>query len=175
MLKNIFISSLFLLSTAITFAQQSINSQKSEVTFEVSNMGYKTVKGNFSGMQGDIHFDVNNLNHSHFDVCIDVASIDTDNKMRDNHLRAASYFDVKDYPTICFQSEKIIKINKGYRAEGTLTMKGVKKKTQLEFTYINNQFQSTLLLDRTNFDVGPNGKFMVGKEITIHIRCSLKK
>lgn len=173
MIKHIFISTLFLLNTGLLFAQQSINSQESSVSFEISNMGYKTVEGSFSGMEGTIQFDTQNLKASHFNVCIATASIDTDNKMRDKHLRAPDYFHVEKHPNICFQSENIIKTDKGFRAEGTLTIKGAKKKTHLDFSYADNTFKSTLIVDRTDFGVGSNGSFMVGKEVTIHISCSL--
>jgi polyisoprenoid-binding protein YceI len=67
-------------------------------------------------------------------VVIKTASINTGITERDNHLRTADFFDVKKYPEITFQSERIEKRGDQLSAVGTFTMHGVSKDIVLPFT-----------------------------------------
>src|ERR1700760_1619290 len=87
-------------------AQYKPIDQGSSVQFVIKNLGFN-VSGLLSGLDGKIQFDPGNLNLSSFDVSLDANTINTDNNMRDNHLRNDSYFDVKNYPRIHFVSSKV--------------------------------------------------------------------
>ena len=93
----------------------SINAQKyspidkeSKIEFSIKNFGINT-KGSFSGLKGDILFDDKNPSSSSFNVSVDASTIDTDNNMRDSHLKKEEYFNVEKYPAITFTSSKITK------------------------------------------------------------------
>lgn len=170
-----FIYSIGMVILAITGAQaQQLNTAKSEVTFEIDNMKWKTVEGSFSGMKGDVVFDVNNLKASNFNVCIDAASVDTDNEKRDEHLKTEDFFDVSKYPTICFKSTSIVKTKEGYKAIGKLTMHGVTLEEEIAFTYTYNVFTGTLAVERYAYKIGEDtGEFMVGNEVKLQIKATL--
>ena len=85
--------------------------QNSSVTFKISNLGF-TVPGSFKGLKGTISFDPDNIQQSVFDVTIDASTINTDNNMRDEHLKAESYFDVNKYPLIHLTSSKVSATNR---------------------------------------------------------------
>ena len=170
MVKNIFVLFTVLLSTHIALGQ-TINASASKVNFEISNMGFKMVDGTFDGMAGTIQFDAQDLGNSQFDVCIKAESVNTGNKKRDGHLRKEDYFYVEKYPTICFQSSSISKTAEGFNAAGTMTMRGISKEVTIPFTFANNTFAGTLSLERKDYDVGPNGGFMVGKTVDLKITC----
>ena len=55
---------------------------------------------------GNIQFDPAHPDQCSFDVSVDAASVNTDNSMRDEHLRKDNYFDVKTWPRIRFQLTK---------------------------------------------------------------------
>ncbi|AEV32194.1 hypothetical protein Oweho_1189 [Owenweeksia hongkongensis DSM 17368] len=174
MMKHIFIWALALLSTQASFAQQTVNTASSTVKFEISNWSIKTVEGTFSGMTGIFNLNTNDLANSNFNVCIDAATINTENEQRDEHLKTDDFFDVEKYPNICFKSTSITKSDNGYTTTGTLTMHGVSKKVNIPFTYNNNTFTGTLEIDRTDFGVGSDGGFMVGEEVSLEIICVVK-
>lgn len=153
---------------------QSIDTDQSIITFSVSNMKLNTVKGTFTGMMGDVIFNPNDLPSSKFDVCIDAKSIDTGNAKRDKHLRNEDFFEVETYPQICFKSSTITKTSDGYKVKGMLTMHGVSKTVEIPFTYNSKQLIGDIKLNRLDYKVGGSGGFMVGKEITIQIKCVLK-
>lgn len=119
-MKNI-AGTLILLIFAIKLSAQSYIpvDQNSKVTFTIKNFGFN-VGGSFSGLKGSIRFDPAEINKAYFDVTVDANTINTDNNMRDNHLREESYFDVKNHPLIRFESTKITESNR----KGTLFIFG---------------------------------------------------
>src|SRR5882757_9802211 len=88
--------------------------QGSLVEFMIKNLGFNT-KGSFSGLDGSISFDAKDAGKASFDVSIDAASINTDNNMRDGHLKKESYFDVEKYPRIKLVSTSVTGPDNGGR------------------------------------------------------------
>lgn len=152
---------------------QTIDTQNSNVSFAVRNMKVRTVTGTFSGMKGEVNFDKTNLSSSNFNVCVDAGTVNTDNKIRDEHLKNEDFFDVEKYPTICFISESIEESENKFLVTGNLTMHGVTKKETISLLYKENMFTGTFKIDRTDYGVGGNGGFSVAKEIEITINCKL--
>lgn len=65
----------------------------------------------------------------------DMATIDTDNDSRDEHLRSADFFDVEKYPTMTFTSNSFVKTGANtYIVKGDLTFHGITKNISLEVT-----------------------------------------
>src|SRR6476660_3351210 len=92
-------------------------------------------------MHAEVGFAVNvlldeaNPANSTVDVTIDVASIDTRQEMRDNHLRSADFFDVANHPTMRFVSKRIEgDIRKKFRVVGDLTIRDVTREVTVEAT-----------------------------------------
>jgi len=103
-MKQFFGLLLIQLVTAVCFAQEyKPTDQGSTVAFEIKNFGFNT-KGSFSGLEGKINFDPKDVARSSFDVSVSAASVNTDNNMRDGHLKKEGYFDVENYPRIHFVS-----------------------------------------------------------------------
>ena len=153
---------------------QTINPAKSYVSFAVSNMKFNTVDGHFSGMKGTVKFNSNDLAHSSFNVCMDAATVNTDNNKRDNHLRTEDFFYVSKFPAICFVSDAIVKDNSGYKAKGKLTLHGVTKEVEIPFTFSNKTFEGNFEINRLDYGVGKGtGKFMVGNNIKVLIVCAV--
>lgn len=163
------ILALTIISNVGLFAQ-SINSAESKAAFTATNMRWMEVEGTFTGLNGEIKFDEANLGESSFNVCLDAASVNTENQKRDDHLRNADFFDVEKYPTICFQSSSISSSKNGFVTNGTLEMHGVSNDVSIEFTHNNGTFVGDLKLKRYDYGVGADtGTFMVGNEIIIKI------
>lgn len=154
---------------------QSINSEKSIVNFEVSNMGFNTVEGNFKGMTGVIVFDDNALVISSFTVCVDANTVFTDNEKRDAHLKKEDFFNTLQFPAICFKSNSISKSEEVYVAKGMLEMHGITLEVEIPFTFENQVFKGKLLINRLDYKVGEGtGNFMVGNDVEMEIICVIK-
>lgn len=107
-------------------------------------------------------------------MCVDVSTIDTESKKRDDHLKNEDYFHVDKYPTICFKSDAITRDKDGYLADGEMTMHGVTKDVQIPFKYTGGKFHGTLKVKRYDYGIGSKGGFMIGKEVDIEIVAKLK-
>lgn len=159
----------------VVFLQaQSIDTENSLVKFSISNMKWRTVEGTFGGMKGDIKFNPTDLANSSFNVCIDPATVNTGIEKRDDHLKNEDFFNVEKYPEICFKSIEITKTSNGYVTKGELTMHGVTKQVEINFTFNNNTFTGNLTLNRFDYNVGENmKKFVAGEEAQLEIICKL--
>ena len=74
-------SALLLGGTSIP--KKSVVTSDSTLSFMVVNMGFREVKGTFSGMKGDIQFDKKNLDSCNFNVCVETSTVNTGNEKRD--------------------------------------------------------------------------------------------
>ncbi|MCB0388751.1 MAG: YceI family protein [Winogradskyella sp.] len=154
------------------FQNQTIDQNRSEVNFKINNLLINTVDGTFKNMTGTFNFNPEDLENSNFNICIDAATINTDNDKRDEHLRSADFFNVEKYPEICFTSTAIEKKDNAYITTGNLSMHGVTKTVQIPFEFSNNTFKGHFELERMDYNIGEDtGTFMVGSTAKITITC----
>jgi polyisoprenoid-binding protein YceI len=146
----------------------------SSVSFKIKNAGIG-VDGVFKTFETSIDFNATENAPSSIKATIQVNTIDTGIEGRDNHLRKEEYFNVSTYPTITFESYKILKTTSGtFIAEGKLTIKGVSKDVKIPFTYVNNIFEGTLTLDRIYYGVGGKSLTM-SNDVEVHIKVAITK
>ena len=155
-------------------AQYEPVDQGSAIEFKVKNFGF-TVTGSFTGLQGFIRFDQSNLSIDSFNVSIDAASINTDNNMRDGHLRDENYFDVKNHPRIRIVSTRITPSNKTgvLFLFGKLTIKNTVKDISFPFTATLSGngwlFKGQFKMNRRDFDVGGSSTISDNLEVILSV------
>lgn len=148
--------------------------------FSWSHFGFSTPSANFSDIQGTINVDNDKPANSSVNVTIPLASLNTNVKALDEHLKKAEFFDAINYPNITFKSTKVESLgNNQYKITGNLTVKDVTTPVVLD-AVMNKQgehpmtklqsigFNATTSFDRSAFGVGayvPN----VGDKITVNI------
>lgn len=131
----------------------------SEIRFAIRNMGFR-VTGSFAGLQGSVRFDPANPATASFNITVDAATVNTDNSMRDEHLKASGYFDVSKYPHISFVSSKVTASNKRdtWMVTGQLTIRNHTKEISFPFTATPTNggwlFKAAFTLNRRDFEVG---------------------
>ncbi len=158
-------------------AQGNHTVTKSTITFQIKNLGINT-GGTFSGLQASIQFDPANLGTSKIDATLDATSVNTDNDMRDDHLKSDSYFDVTKYPKITLKSVSFKhKSGNNYVGQFNVTIKDKTQLLDLPFTYTKTDnmasFKGTLKLQRTDFGIG--GKSMVmSNDVAVSIEVLAK-
>lgn len=187
---------LVLLLSVLAFAAPSqsaetytIDASHSVVAFSVRHMMVATTKGAFADVKGTVVADAEDLSRSSVQVEIAVASINTNNADRDNHLRAPDFFDAAKYPMITFKSNKIEKKGDGYVATGMLTIKGVSREIALPFSVAGPitdpwgnvryglEFER-VKINRQDFGltwskVMETGGLVVGNEVTLELATEL--
>jgi polyisoprenoid-binding protein YceI len=114
----------------------SIDPMHSDVQFKIKHLVISTVSGSFKTFDGEAVTDSEGFDNAAITFNIDPASIDTNQSMRDGHLKNADFFDVEKYPTITFKSTSFKKASgDNYKLVGNLTMHGVTKPVELDVEY----------------------------------------
>jgi polyisoprenoid-binding protein YceI len=159
--------------------QLSAIDQQSEIRFRIKNLGIG-VNGSLKGLQGKFEFDPGNPSSSFFEATVEVNTINTGIKMRDNHLRSSDYFDVKNYPKIKFVSTRVTGSDKKgyYNMSGKLTIRNTTKEISFPFTATeeNNgvRFKAEIQLDRRNYGVGESN-IALSDKLTVFLSVFAKK
>jgi len=149
------------------------------------------VRGAFNDFEGTAHLDGDDPAKSSATVSIDVASVDTRQPQRDDHLRTNDFFDAATYPKITFVSTVVEKLDdETFRMTGDLTIKDVTKPVSIDFAYngsatdpYGNQrvgFEGSTVINRKDFGVNFNavletGGVMVSEKITLEFEISAIK
>jgi polyisoprenoid-binding protein YceI len=115
-------------------------------------------KGTFHKFTAAVNFAPDALANSHFDVQIDLNSLDTMDSDRDTTMRGKDIFDVAHFPTARYVATGVTKTATGYSAAGTLTLHGVAKVVPINFVFVpapgGAKLEGTAKLDRLQFGVG---------------------
>lgn len=114
----------------------NIDAAHTNVGFSVKHMMVSKVRGNFSQLEGTIDGNPEDLSSAKIAFKVDIASIDTSNEDRDNHLRSADFFNADEFPHMTFVSTKIVQTDDDeYEVTGNLTIKDVTKEVTFEAEY----------------------------------------
>ncbi|HZE83009.1 MAG TPA: YceI family protein [Puia sp.] len=146
----------------------------SSIQFKIKNFGFN-VTGTFTGLSGSILFDPDRPADAAFDVSVDVNSVNTDNSMRDDHLRKFTYLDAKDYPRIRLLSTKITAAGKkgNFLFSGKLTIRNHTSDISFPFTADPSEggylFKGIFTINRKDFEVGGTSTISDNLEVSLGI------
>jgi polyisoprenoid-binding protein YceI len=106
------------------------------VKFTVTHMMISEVEGSFKSFNGTMLSSKPDFTDAQIDFTVDVASISTDNEMRDKHLKSDDFFNAEKFPVMTFKSSSFKKLGeKKHELTGDLTMRDVTKKVKFDVTY----------------------------------------
>lgn len=112
--------------TSQKITEWKIDGVHSMFEFAVRHMKVSTVKGGFSGVSGEIHFDPDHVAAARVRAEIDMSTIESHNAGRDDALRGERFFDVEKFPTATFVSTSVQpKADGTFLVTGDLTMRGI--------------------------------------------------
>jgi polyisoprenoid-binding protein YceI len=171
-------------------ATYAIDQAHSSVSFKVRHMMVSKVNGVFESFSGTLEFVEGEPQDWSVEAAIDVASIDTSDAKRDEHLRSADFFDAENHPEMTFKSTGVEAGGDGYVLTGDLTLMGVTKPVELALEF-NGEiedpwgntragFSASGKLDRRDFGISWNktmdkGGIVVGNEISIALEIEAIK
>ncbi|NIZ92858.1 YceI family protein [Kineococcus rubinsiae] len=149
-----------------------IDAAHSSVTATAHHLGLSAVHGRFTSFAGAITVP-DDVSRSHVEVDIDATSIDTGNRQRDDHLRAADFLDVEQHPRLRFASTGLTRGDGGvWLLDGDLTLLGTTRPVQLRMAYNGSgpdpwggtraAFSATAELHRDDFKMNWNQAIGVG-------------
>lgn len=157
-----------------------LDASHSQIVFSYDHLGFSTTTGMFSGFEGTIQMDVDDVAASSVSVSFPADSLMTGWPAREGHFMSPDFFGAAENPLVTFTSTAIeVTGDKTGVITGDLTMNGITKSVALDATL--NQlgdhpmagrpwagFDATTTLLRSDFDMGQFAPF-VGDEIAINI------
>lgn len=169
-------------------ARYNVDMDHSTVGFSVSHMTVSKTTGRFTDFTGFIDLDPETVAVKALEANIKTASVTTNHKKRDTHLKGPDFFDVKKYPTMMFKMKSYKKTGDEYTVLGDLTLHGVTKEITLvgnlngvnkdPWGSIRAGFSASGKINRKDFGmvwnkVLDNGGLVVGDDviITLDIEC----
>lgn len=169
----------------------NVDPMHSEVLFKVKHLVISTVTGSFKSFSGQATTTNETLEDAAIEFTIDVNSVDTGQPGRDEHLKAADFFDTEKFPQFKFVSTSFKKSEEDiYTLIGNLTIKGITKEIELEAEYGGTEkdsygntkvgFEVTGVVDRKDFGVSFNaltetGGLALGEKIKVVANIQLAK
>ena len=160
--------------------------------FKVKHMMIANVKGHFSGVSGALVRDESNPANDRVEATIDVASVETRNEQRDQHLKSPDFFHVEKFPHLHFKSTGVKVVGEGeLSVEGDLTIHGETRKVRFAVEgptppakdpWGNTRIglSATTKISRKDFGLTYNaaletGGVLVGDEVTITLDAQFVK
>jgi polyisoprenoid-binding protein YceI len=153
-------------------------------TFAVRHFMIANVVGLFGKMTGVIEFAPPDITHLSAEAEIDVGSISTGNKERDEHLLSPDFFDVAQFPKITFRTTRVEAAggNRG-KVTAELGIRGVTRPIQFDVEWLGPVkspfsgkssigFRGTTKINGEDYGIGAShtmegGGFVIGKDIDI--------
>ncbi|HIW95425.1 MAG TPA: YceI family protein [Candidatus Corynebacterium gallistercoris] len=168
----------------------TIDASHSEIGFSARHAMVTKVRGAFNEFSGKATSGTN-LENASIEVTIDVASIDTRNSQRDEHLRAGDFFDAENHPQITFTSTSVeAKDDQTLAVTGDLTIKGNTQSVTIDFDFTGEAvdpwgqtrvgFEGSTVINRRDFGLEwqtalDGGGVLVSEKITLNFDISAVK
>lgn len=138
-------------------------------------------EGGFAHFSARVEFDPTDPASCRFDVEVQLRSADTRNAERDETLLGEEFFAVATHPLARWHAQGCERAGQGgFRAEGTLELKGRSAPVVLHFEWVGGQgppaLEGRARLDRMDFAVGTgdwNDPELIAHEVEVHTRLTL--
>ena len=169
----------------------TIDPAHSRIGFGVRHAMVTNVRGEFAEYEGKLHLDGSEPANSKAELVIKVASIDTKQPQRDEHLRTGDFFEAEAHPEITFSSTSAERVDdETYRLHGDLTIKGVTHPVSLDLEYTGAAtdvyganrvgFEGGTTIDRTKWGLTYNaaletGGVLIGEKVKLTLDISAIK
>jgi polyisoprenoid-binding protein YceI len=195
-MKKAFILAVLAFSLAsASFGQSStyqIDPAHSNAQFVVRHLGISNVQGQFTKVSGTVQLDEGDVTKSTVNATIEVNSLDTRVAARDKDVLSEKFFDAAKFPSMTFQSKKIVRGADGkLKLVGDLTIHGVTREVTFDVDgptaaikdpWGNNRrgVSATTKINRQEFGLTynsalPSGELAVGDSVTIILDIEIIK
>lgn len=141
-------------------ANWQVDSAASTLTFTGKQAG-EAFTGSFTKFTPTVEFDPLKPETAKITVVVDMASASIPEKDKQDSLPTSDWFDTAKFTTATFTSTRVTSLSKqpgAYIAEGNLTLRGITKPIQLQFSFTEDKGRAmvdgTSTLNRSDFGVG---------------------
>ena len=134
---------LFLFSNPTNAAEWIVNRDHSEIFFSVPYLNVSEVTGRFADFKGAVEIDEESGKIQQLELFILPDSLNTENRLRDGHLKAPDFLNVKRFPEISFVSTSVTPLaGQSFMTKGMLILKGNRHPLTVNFKLSSNQKDS---------------------------------
>ncbi len=172
------------MSLDIPVGTYGIDTMHTQLGFSVTHLGISTIRGTFDRFSGWLTVG-DSLADTSVTIEAEMASMNSGNTMRDEHMHGADFFDVANHPQMIFQSTSIKESGSGYALTGNLSIKAATQSVTLATTYNGSEvfpmdqsthygFSATTTISRSAFGVS-YGVPMVGDDVTLQLEAQFIK
>lgn len=167
----------------------TVDPAHSTVGFSVRHMMISNVKGAFDRFTATVDGNPADPSTAKISATIEVASVNTREPKRDDHLRSADFFDAAKFPQMTFVSTKVEKVSATKaKVTGNLTLRGVTKPVTLDVEYtapVKSPWGQTVIganatgkINRQDFGVSfsktlETGGLLVDDQVTLQLELEL--
>jgi len=173
-------------------ASYTVDAEHSRVGFSVTHMTVSTVRGEFGTVTGAVEYDPANITATKVTATVGIASVDTRDQKRDDHLKSPDFFDATKFPDMTFTSTSVKNVKKdSFDLVGKLTIRGVTKDVTFNVKTFSPEVKdpwgntkigtsATAKINRQDFGVSWNstldsGGYVVGDEVDIQLDIEMSK
>jgi polyisoprenoid-binding protein YceI len=168
----------------------AVDKPHTNVKFSVSHLVISDVEGTFKTFDGTMEASKPDFSDAKINFTVDVASINTDNDQRDNHLKSDDFLNAAKFPQMKFTSTSFTpQGDNKYKLAGNLTIRDVTKPVTFDVKYggtvtamggTHAGFKATTKVDRFDYNLKWSkateaGGLVAGKEVDITINIDFKK
>jgi polyisoprenoid-binding protein YceI len=167
-----------------------IDKAHSNVKFAVTHLVVSEVEGSFKLFDGSMESSKPDYSDAKINFTVDVNSLNTENEMRDKHLKSDDFFSAEKFPSMKFESTSFTPAggNK-YKLAGNLTIRDVTKPVVFDVTYGGSAvnmgktklgFKAKTSIDRFDYNLKWNkateaGGLVVSKEVELIVNVEMNK
>lgn len=178
-------------SLALSQSGWKLDKNHSSIGFSVKHLVISTVSGNFKDFDITLTTAKDDFSDAAVQAVIKMASINTDNTARDNHLKSDDFFNAEKFPEIKFTSTSFEKVGEGkYKITGDLTIRDVTKKVVFDAVYNGSiktpwgntamSWTAATIINRFDYNLKWNkalesGGLIAGQDVTITINLEMDK
>lgn len=191
MKKTILILAAVIGSLSTQAQNWKVDDVHTNVGFSVDYMVVSELEGTFKKYDAVVTSEKPDFSDLKLTFNVDVNSINTDNEMRDKHLKGDDFFNADKFPKVTFKSVAVKKISdKKYVLEGDLTIRDVTKRVKFDVNYggtvkdpwgnTKAGFKASTKINRLDYGLKYNsalesGEMVASNEVTININTVLIK
>ena len=169
----------------------TIDPVHSEILFKVRHMMITNVTGTFDRFEARMNSSEADFSDAEISFEAEVASVNTRNEQRDQHLRSNDFFDSEKFPKITFQSKSFKKVaDAKYQMVGDFTLKGITKEVLLDVNFtgvvldpwgqVKSGFEMETVLKRADFGLNWNaqsedGSVVLSEDVKLQVSVQMIK
>jgi polyisoprenoid-binding protein YceI len=168
-----------------------IDTHHTQIEFVARHMMITKVHGQFEKFTGEVNLDENDPSNTSVDIQVEIASVNTRDSKRDDHLRSADFFNAAEYPIMTFKSKKVKTVDAEHAVlVGDLTIKNETHEVKMDTEFVGKAknpwgklvygFTGKTRINRKDWGLTWNmaletGGWLVGDEIEISVELEVVK